>query len=74
MPDQRTEQRPQPEAGGAVKTFAGVTPILAEAEAEALPSCRRCGHPLTADESVRRLLGPVCASRVEGVRHVALVD
>ncbi len=28
--------------------------------------CRRCGHPLTAERSVRRGMGPVCL-RAEGV-------
>ncbi len=30
------------------------------------PRCRRCGHPLTAERSVRRGMGPVCL-RAEGV-------
>lgn len=44
-------------------------PILPSAEAEASPTCRRCGHPLTADESVRRLLGPTCARHVKGAER-----
>lgn len=27
------------------------------------PRCRRCGHPLTAEASVRRGIGPVCLRR-----------
>ncbi|WP_370584195.1 DUF6011 domain-containing protein [Ornithinimicrobium cryptoxanthini] len=32
------------------------------------PRCRACGHPLVAEKSVRRGIGPVCLAReVEGV-------
>lgn len=58
-------EAPRSQTGSLTNT--SPAPILAEAEAEALPSCRRCGHPLTAEESVARLLGPVCARAVEGV-------
>lgn len=32
---------------------------VSQVDATAAP-CRRCGHPLSAPESVARLLGPVC--------------
>ncbi|MGC5583033.1 DUF6011 domain-containing protein [Ornithinimicrobium sp. W1665] len=47
-----------------------LTPSLPSAEAEHTPSCRVCGHPLTAEASVRRGIGPVCARHE--VERVAL--
>ncbi|WP_222836609.1 DUF6011 domain-containing protein [Jongsikchunia kroppenstedtii] len=37
--------------------------ILRDAGYRVSVPCRRCGHPLTADHSVDRRLGPSCARR-----------
>lgn len=63
------ERRPSPNVAPS-KEFTGPGSLTAEstalhaAEAEHTPRCRRCGHPLTAEASVNRLLGPVCLAHV----------
>lgn len=62
MSEQRTEQRPQAIAEGAAESIGPDMTSLADIAADG-PTCRRCGHPLRAPKSVRRMLGPVCATR-----------
>lgn len=74
MTDPRHASAPGGNGGGAKNLVGtGSAPILsaaADAVAGDTGRCRACGHVLTADTSVHRQLGPVCAHRLAAAVRV----